>query len=71
MPGWPLREAEDLAAIIGMLDAAILDQHGELAEAIRAAAAVIAGAGAPGAAGGAAVSAGARAVPAPSSPRWG
>lgn len=42
-----VREAEDLAAIIGMLGAATPDQRRELAEAIRAAAAVIAGAGAP------------------------
>jgi hypothetical protein len=43
----PVREAEDLAAIVGMLAAATSDQHRELAEPIRAATAVIAGAGAP------------------------
>jgi hypothetical protein len=43
----PVREAEDLAAIIGMLAAATPDQHRELAEPIRAATAVIAQAGTP------------------------
>jgi hypothetical protein len=42
----PLREAGDPAAIIGMLAAATPDQHRELAEAIRAATAVIARVGA-------------------------